>query len=456
MSIYDTPQEEPGSPQGDDSAADLNAAKLRQMSIAKIEELEKNSSSSDKALQRLLELDERIGVRRLAIRHSRRFAREEAEKERLQRLLELERRFWAVGTEWVAGVDEVGRGCLAGPVVAAAVVFPPDVVIPGLNDSKKLTPEKRELLQEQIRHQAVAVGLGLVEAREIDKLNILHASLRAMRLALANLGLAPGQVLIDGNRSPGSPFPELAVVEGDARSLSIAAASVVAKVHRDRLMVECGQEYPQYGFASHKGYGSAAHLKALKEHGPCSLHRHSFAPVAALTKKRPSEAWKIFAEGLESCWDYAELERLTHFIKEGAGSLREGELEELRRLYKTRLQQLNNRGRKGEIAAADFLISKGYEILERNYRGGRAEIDLIVLQGNCLVFVEVKSSWDGGLGHPEERVGETKQVHLIRAARHYIQQQSRGKDREYRFDVIAVSGGRESEEISHVEDAFRP
>jgi len=407
VSIYHTPEEEPGSPQSDDSAADLNAAKLQQMSIARIRELVENSSSIDKAFQGLLERDERIGVRRLAIRHSRRFERQEAEKERLERLLELERRFWAGGTEWVAGVDEVGRGCLAGPVVAAAVVFPPDVAIPGLNDSKKLTPEKRELLLGEIRHQAVALGLGQVEATQIDRLNILRASLQAMRLALVDLGLVPGQVLVDGNRNPGSPFPELAVVEGDARSLSIAAASVVAKVHRDRLMVEYGQEYPQYGFANHKGYGSAAHLKALEEHGPCSLHRRSFGPVAALTGKRPSEAFQIFAEGLESCQDHAELERLTHFIKEGAGSLEAEELEKLRRLYKTRLRQLNHRGRKGEITAADFLIARGYEVLERSYRGAGGEIDLIALQENCLVFVEVKSSREGGLGHPEERVRRT-------------------------------------------------
>ena len=375
MSIYHTPEEGPGSPQSDDSGADLSAAKLRQMSIARIRELVENSPSLDKAFQGLLERDERIGVRRLAIRHSRRFEREEAEKERLERLLELERRFWAGGTKSVAGVDEVGRGCLAGPVVAAAVVFPPDVVIPGLNDSKKLTPERRELLLEEIKHQAVALGLGQVEAREIDRLNILHASLQAMRLALADLGLEPGQVLVDGNRNPGSAFPELAIVEGDARSLSIAAASVVAKVHRDRLMVEYEQEYPQYGFASHKGYGSAAHLKALEEHGPCSLHRRSFGPVAALTGKHLSEAFQIFAEGLENCRDHAELERLTHFIKEGVESLEAEELVKLRQLYKTRLRQLNHCGRKGELAAADFLITRGYEILARTYRSAGAEID---------------------------------------------------------------------------------
>ncbi len=424
------------------------------MSVARIRELVEKSPLEDKAFWALLEQDGRIGVRRLAVRLSRRFQRQEAEKERLGRLLELERRLWGRGIKKVAGVDEVGRGCLAGPVVAAAVILPQNVVIPGLDDSKKLSPEKREQLLEEIVHKAVALGVARVEAEEIDRLNILQASLQAMRLALARLGMKPEHVLVDGNRKPGGPFPELAVVDGDARSLSIAAASVVAKVHRDRMMVEYGQRYPQYGFASHKGYGSPEHLKALRAHGPCPLHRRSFGPVVELAKKRRSAEFLVFAEGLESCQDHAELERLGYFIKEGAGELDSGERDALRGIYKSRLQALNRIGKKGEIAAADFLASRGYDVLERGYRGAGGEIDLVARQQDCLVFVEVKSSLGGGLGHPEERVRGDKRAHLARAAQHYLQ---RHKDvvLAYRFDVIAVLLGEGEAEITHLENAFQ-
>lgn len=191
--------------------------------------------------------------------------------------LSLERRHWDAGRHMVVGLDEAGRGCLAGPVVAAAVVLPPDADLPGLDDSKKLTPEAREALVPAIRHEALAVGVGQCSPAEVDELNVLWAAMEAMRRAAAALPLVPDVFLVDGNREvPGAPCPQEAVVRGDGRSLSIAAASVIAKVTRDQLMVEFDAAYPVYGWAAHKGYPTAAHYAALAAHGPSPHHRRSF------------------------------------------------------------------------------------------------------------------------------------------------------------------------------------
>lgn len=180
----------------------------------------------------------------------------------------------------VAGADEAGRGCLAGPVVAAAVVLPRDARLPGLDDSKKLSAQQRDRLYERIHAEALAVSLGHCSPAEIDALNVLWASMEAMRRALAGLPLALDVALVDGNqRIPDAPCAQEPVVKGDARSLSIAAASVVAKVTRDRYMAELDAAFPEYGFAGHKGYPTAAHYAALQAHGPCLQHRRSFRLV---------------------------------------------------------------------------------------------------------------------------------------------------------------------------------
>lgn len=179
----------------------------------------------------------------------------------------------------VAGLDEVGRGCLAGPVVAAAVILPLDAKIRGITDSKLLTPEKRERLDVEIRKVALGVGIGVVEADEIDRINILNASLEAMRLALAQLAVAPGFLLIDGIFRIASPIPQQPVIKGDLKCRCIAAASIVAKVWRDRKMAELDAVHPGYGFASHKGYGCRTHWDALASLGPSVQHRRSFSGV---------------------------------------------------------------------------------------------------------------------------------------------------------------------------------
>ena len=181
----------------------------------------------------------------------------------------------------LAGVDEAGRGPLAGPVVAAAVILDPRQPIAGLADSKKLTARRRERLYDEICAKALCCSIALASVAEIDRLNILQATLLAMQRAVAGLRLPPAKVLVDGNRLPRLAMRAEAVVGGDARVAAISAASILAKVTRDRWCVEVDAQWPQYGFAAHKGYGTAAHLAALQAHGPCALHRRSFAPVAA-------------------------------------------------------------------------------------------------------------------------------------------------------------------------------
>jgi len=185
----------------------------------------------------------------------------------------------------VAGVDEAGRGPLAGPVFAAAVILDDLLPIKGLADSKKLTPKKRELLYEIIKAQALCFCVATASVEEIDQLNILQATLLAMQRAVKGLRLKPSKVLVDGNRLPVLDIRAEAIVKGDATVPSISAASILAKVERDRWCVEVDAQFPNYGFLTHKGYGTQIHLRALQEHGPCVLHRRSFAPVAKLLGK---------------------------------------------------------------------------------------------------------------------------------------------------------------------------
>lgn len=194
--------------------------------------------------------------------------------------LRFEREFWRRGLRLVAGVDEAGRGPLAGPVVAAAVILPPGVRLPGLDDSKRLGEARRLLLYERIRRVAVAVGVGHASPREVDGMNVHRATQEAMRRALRRLRPAPEAVLVDGWPLPGLHVPQRAVVDGDALCQSIAAASVVAKVWRDRLMQVLDRRYPQYGFARHKGYPTPEHRLALERWGLTPLHRRSFRLLA--------------------------------------------------------------------------------------------------------------------------------------------------------------------------------
>lgn len=207
------------------------------------------------------------------------------ELRRLFRMSRYERRFWKEGFSTVAGVDEAGRGPLAGPVVAAAVILSPNIFIHGLDDSKRLSSRRREELFSLIKKQAKAVGVGTVSQSTIDRINILQATFLAMRMAVAKLRPSPEYLLVDGLIIPDIDVSQLPIVKGDRLSISIAAASIVAKVIRDRIMVKEDERLPQYGFARHKGYATKRHLEALARHGVSPLHRCSFRPVRETISK---------------------------------------------------------------------------------------------------------------------------------------------------------------------------
>ncbi|MCI5654121.1 MAG: ribonuclease HII [Lachnospiraceae bacterium] len=198
----------------------------------------------------------------------------EQELARLEAMREYEDTYDACA--YICGIDEAGRGPLAGPVVAAAAVLPKDCQIFYLNDSKKLSEKKRDLLFDEIKEKAVAYGIGIVSPQVIDEINILQATYEAMRQAISQLNVIPEILLNDAVTIPGVDIMQVPIVKGDAKSVSIAAASILAKVTRDRMMMEYDQIYPEYGFAKHKGYGTAAHIAALKEYGPCPIHRRTF------------------------------------------------------------------------------------------------------------------------------------------------------------------------------------
>ena len=246
--------------------------------MKKIEEIkEEFSQADDAALDELFARyagDERAGVVGLLAKYRKKREKLEAEYQRLDGMLAYERKYEACGL--LCGIDEAGRGPLAGPVVAGAVILPKDCRILYLNDSKKLSEKRREALFDEIKEKAVAWGVGMASPARIDEINILQATYEAMREAVGNLQCAPQLLLNDAVRIPGLEIPQVPIIKGDAKSLSIAAASVLAKVTRDRLMKEYDKVMPEYGFAAHKGYGSAAHIEALKEYGPSPIHRQSF------------------------------------------------------------------------------------------------------------------------------------------------------------------------------------
>ncbi|MFC1568670.1 ribonuclease HII [bacterium] len=191
-------------------------------------------------------------------------------------MMKYEHDLWNRGVTYIAGIDEAGRGPLAGPVVAAAVVFPKTISIQGVKDSKQLSHKRREVLFGEIQEKAVAVGVGIINAAEIDQINILQAALKAMNHAVDNLSVSPEHLLIDGNQLPDCLISKSAIIQGDQKCFSIAAASIVAKVTRDRMLIKFHEQFPEYGFAKHKGYGTKAHIDAIRSYGYCPIHRRSF------------------------------------------------------------------------------------------------------------------------------------------------------------------------------------
>ena len=295
-----------------------------------------------------------------------------------------------IGVTPLCGVDEAGRGPLAGDVYAAAVILKPDTVIEGLNDSKKLTEKKRELLFDEICEKAEAYCVAVATVEEIDRLNILQATFLAMRRAVEGLGVKPKLVLVDGNRNPELPVHSRLVVKGDGTSACIAAASILAKVSRDRYMAELAEQYPQYGFEKHKGYGSKLHYQMLDAHGISPVHRKSFL--------------KKYVRGEES--------------------------------------PAQKRGRLGEEAVCGWLLSEGCTIAARNYSAPPyGEIDIVAEKDGITALVEVKTRKEGARVSGAAAVTPSKQKKLILAASQYADTHACGR---CRFDVaeVELAGGK--------------
>lgn len=218
--------------------------------------------------------DERAGVQKLIIQYEKKKQGYVKELERLEVMRSFEKRY--KDSPYICGVDEVGRGPLCGPVVACAVILPKDAQILYINDSKQLSEKKRELLYDEIMEKAIAVGIGVVSPDDIDELNILQATFKAMRIAIGNLSVEPTLLLNDAVIIPEVDIPQVNIIKGDAKSMSIAAASIVAKVTRDHMMVEYDKLFPQYALAKNKGYGSKEHIEALRKYGSCPIHRKTF------------------------------------------------------------------------------------------------------------------------------------------------------------------------------------
>ena len=304
-----------------------------------------------------------------------------------------------------AGIDEAGRGPLAGPVLAAAVVLDPERPIEGLADSKKLTAKRRETLYMIIMADAAGVGVGISQRSEIDRINILQATLAAMQRAVDNLPFRPGHLMIDGQGLVLDHPSQETIVRGDATVPSISAASIVAKVTRDRIMADYHKIYPAYGFDQHKGYGTPEHLAALAEFGACPIHRQSFSPVA-----RHLPNWQ-------------------------------------------QLREPGKMGILGEQLAGTYLIEQGHQILDWRYNVPHTgELDLVAKDGEETVFVEVKSQVPGDWGPAEFQVDRRKRDRIMAAAQHYCGE--KGIDSDLRFDVISVTFTKAGPEIRHMKSGL--
>ncbi len=256
---------------------------MKTKTVKEIEQIIQKIERKDDPVLSELALDSRKGVQRLIDQWRRKKNQQEREKARYHEMQIYENEVRNKGFQRVAGIDEAGRGPLAGPVVAAAVILPENSSLEGINDSKKLNEMKREQLYEQIMREAVAVGIGIVTADEIDQINIFEATKKSMIHAVNDLHITPDYLLIDAVELL-TPYAHTSIVKGDEKSVSIAAASIVAKVTRDRMMIDLSKKYPNYRFDLHKGYATKQHMQLLRAYGPCPIHRKSFAPIKATIK----------------------------------------------------------------------------------------------------------------------------------------------------------------------------
>ncbi|KEK25765.1 ribonuclease HII [Bacillus gaemokensis] len=257
---------------------------MQKLTIQEVECLLREITAEEDERFQMLGNDERKGVQKLLVKWHKQKEQSRKEREQFLKMSKYEQALREKGLSYIAGIDEVGRGPLAGPVVTAAVVLPEEFYIPGLNDSKKLSEAKREQFYDEIQKQAVAIGIGIVPPVVIDEINIYQATKQAMLDAVANLSCTPEYLLIDAMKLP-TPIPQTSIIKGDAKSISISAASIVAKVTRDRMMKELGKKYPEYGFEQHMGYGTKQHLQAIETYGVLEEHRKTFAPIKEMIQK---------------------------------------------------------------------------------------------------------------------------------------------------------------------------
>jgi ribonuclease HII len=307
-------------------------ARLDELSIDQIRQryVDRAQPVSAQVLNRL-QRDPRQGARKLYAVLRKRYERQRDERTRLDAMRHFELVLWKTGVQDIAGVDEAGVGPLAGPVVAAAVMFPPQTDIDGVDDSKKLDPETREELALEIRAKASGVAVGVASVEEIDRINIYHAALLAMRRAVESLPRAPQHVLVDARTVPGVSCPQNMFNKGDGINFSIAAASIIAKTERDRMMGALDREYPGYGFATHKGYGTPEHRDALLRLGPSKVHRMSF-PVIHELQGEFSALFYVLKKQLESATTRAALDAFERELDIQGEDLPEQECKKLRLL----------------------------------------------------------------------------------------------------------------------------
>jgi ribonuclease HII len=316
------------------------ASSLKKLSIEQIRERYARSDRpvSPQLLNRL-KRDSRQGVQQLYEALRKRYERERTEHLRLDAMLNFERVLWRSGIQRIAGVDEAGMGPLAGPVVAAAVVFPPHTELAGIDDSKRLDAVQRAAAEQAIRGAAAGIGIGVAEVEEIDRVNIYQAALLAMRRAVEALPEPPEHLLVDARHVPGLEIPQNAFNKGDGIDFTIAAASIIAKTHRDRLMNEWSQQYEGYAFERHKGYGTAQHQDAIRRLGPCPLHRRSFTFLKELQGEYSPRFYEL-KRGLERARAHAELEAAEQALTASQAELDENEQRKLKLLLSRRWKSL--------------------------------------------------------------------------------------------------------------------
>ena len=307
-------------------------ARLEELSVDDIRKryVESADPVSAQVLNRL-QKDPRLGVKKLLAVLKKRYEREREERTRLDAMRHFELVLWKSGVKDIAGVDEAGVAPLAGPVVAAAVMFPPNTDIAGINDSKQVDPETREELAKEIRAKASGIGVGIGTVEDIDRINIYHASLLAMQRAVEALPRKPQHVLVDARTVPGIDMPQNSFNKGDGLNFSIAAASIIAKTTRDAMMCELDRAYPGYGFAAHKGYPTPDHRRAFMELGPCQVHRMSFPVIHEML----GEYSALFYELKTQLFAAQARDALAAFeaaLKARAGELTERECQKLRLL----------------------------------------------------------------------------------------------------------------------------